>query len=542
MFKNLSIGKKIASIFTCITVLLIAFAFHLQTEVNNVRSEIVNLTDSTMPSVLQVEDMRYELSYIRRAQYAILTYDDQQRVRQRIDRANRQTVAVEQRFKAYGATVASKSEQQVFDRLMNHWREYERSLNGYNKAAYNGDMEQARSVLSESFGEYNRVEKSINELRKMNLVFIKNNQQSVLDSVATMLTLAIGSVMAITVFMIVMNIFLTRQICRPLNLIMEQSGAIAQGNLAYKLDRAQIGNDELGKLADSSITMQADLRRLIEDIIAAVTQLSSAVEEVSAVAAQTSAGMDSQQTEITTVATAMDQMRATVAEVASNTENASTSAIEANHEAQQGAQEVSQTVNQIQRASDEIENAGALVAQLEKESTNISMVVDVIRDIAEQTNLLALNAAIEAARAGEQGRGFAVVADEVRTLAGRTQHSTGEIISIIEKLQKSANEAREATTVSCSLIQSCVTQSQGTGEKIHSIESTVSHIADMSVQIASACSEQDSVTEDLQRSVARINASSTEVAQGASHTTQACNELNQLASSLQNTMSKFRLL
>ncbi|KLV02499.1 methyl-accepting chemotaxis protein [Photobacterium aphoticum] len=542
MFKDLSIGKKIASIFSCIILLLISFAFFIQAEVDIVKTDVVNLTDSTVPSMLQVEDMRYELSYIRRVQYAILTYEDIDKARQRVERAGQQVQNAERMFDAYGLTVASSEEKQVFDRLMRNWNGYKRSLEGYSQAIHLGDMVQARRVLAASLDEYNGVDNSINALREMNLGFVKNNQVSILSSVNTMRFLAFGAIVAISVFMIAMTLYLSRQICRPLNLIMAQSQAIAAGDLSHALDRSQIGNDELGQLADSSIQMQQDLRSLIEDIIAAVTQLSSAVEEVSTVAAQTSAGMDSQQSEITTVATAMDQMRATVAEVASNTENASASAIDANQEAQQGAREVSQTMAQIQRASEEIENAGSLVADLERESTNISMVVDVIRDIAEQTNLLALNAAIEAARAGEQGRGFAVVADEVRTLAGRTQHSTGEIIAIIEKLQKSANEAREATNESCALIQACVSQSRGTGEKIHSIETTVNQIADMSVQIASACSEQDSVTEDLQRSVTKIHSSTTEVAVGANHTTQACHELSQLAHDLQHKMQQFRLI
>ncbi len=264
------------------------------------------------------------------------------------------------------------------------------------------------------------------------------------------------------------------------------SGEIASGNLTHYLKRDEIGNDELGMLADSCVKMQDNLRGLVEDIVAAVTQLSAAVEEVSAVSEQSSQGMKQQQDEITMVATAMDQMKATVADVASNTEVASISATSANDEAKLGSKDVQQNIESILKVSQEIENAGELVDQLEKESTNISIVVDVIRGIADQTNLLALNAAIEAARAGEQGRGFAVVADEVRTLAGRTQDSTSEIVSIIDKLQKSASEAKEATSGSCSMIQECVTQSHTTGETIHKIEQTVAQIADMSLQIASA--------------------------------------------------------
>ncbi|OAN11689.1 chemotaxis protein [Photobacterium jeanii] len=541
-FRNLSIGKKIASVFSAIVLVLIGFGFFINTELKTVRDGVVNFTDSTLPSVLSVEDMMFELSYARRTQYAILTYSELDAIRSRITKANEQYRTVEKMMMEYGATVASPEEQRVFDNIMATWRAYNQSLAGFNEAAGRGDIATAQPILAGTLSEFQALEKAMDVLLDMNLGFVANNRTSMLASVSNVISWTIFSVLGLIVFMVLMNMLLVRQICRPLSLVMAQSQAIAGGDLTHRIDRDEIGHDELGQLADTSISMQMNLRSLIEEIVAAVTQLSSAVEEVSAVAEQSAAGMSSQQSEITMVATAMDQMKATVAEVASNTELASSSASEASVEASQGASEVSDTIKHIQSASSEIENAGALVGQLVKESENISMVVDVIRDIAEQTNLLALNAAIEAARAGEQGRGFAVVADEVRTLAGRTQQSTGEIIGIIEKLQKSANEAREATNESCTLIHSCVEQSQNTGDKIQSIETTVGKIADMSVQIASACSEQDSVTEELGRSVTKINESSAEVVEGSGHTTQACHELSQLAVNLQQAMTRFRIV
>jgi methyl-accepting chemotaxis protein len=196
----------------------------------------------------------------------------------------------------------------------------------------------------------------------------------------------------------------------------------------------------------------------------------------------------------------------------------------------------------INQVAAEMEQAGILVTELERESAQINLVVDVIRGIADQTNLLALNAAIEAARAGEQGRGFAVVADEVRTLAGRTQASTGEIIAIIETLQARANQARKVTGQSCDMIRQCVGQSEQTGVGIQQIEEAVAQIADMAIQIASACSEQDAVSDELGRNVERINESSREVATGAEHTAQACLELSQLAAGLKQTIGRFRLV
>jgi len=541
-YKNLSVGKKIAVVFAAIALIIIAFGVFLMSELKLVREGTVNFTDSTLPSVLSVEALKYEVASNRTTQFFTLTHrNDVAEMKSTLQRTQRDSQRIEGMLDSYEATVASDHERQIFMRVSNAWGRYADAINVFESAAEINDFVKAEKVLINTYSQFNELMIALDGLRDLNLDFVANNRTDMLASIARVITLTFSCIFGLLIFMAIMNVFLTRQICLPLNLVMTLSGEIASGNLTHYLKRDEIGNDELGMLADSCVKMQDNLRGLVEEIVAAVTQLSTAVEEVSAVSEQSSQGMKQQQDEITMVATAMDQMKATVADVASNTEVASVSATSANDEAKLGSKDVQQNIKSILQVSQEIENAGVLVDQLEKESTNISMVVDVIRGIAEQTNLLALNAAIEAARAGEQGRGFAVVADEVRTLAGRTQDSTSEIVAIIDKLQQSASEAKEATSGSCSMIQECVTQSHTTGETIQTIEQTVAQIADMSHQIASACSEQDSVTEELGRNIESIHQSSTEVAVGANQTAKASVELSQLAANLQSMMSRFRV-
>ncbi|ELR67425.1 Methyl-accepting chemotaxis protein [Photobacterium marinum] len=541
-YKNLSIGKKIAVVFAAIAAVFIAFGLFLVSELKLVRAGTMDFTDSTIPSVLSVEELKYEVTSVRTTQFFVLTFEDNPTsMRNTLEKTRLHIKSIEKKLSDYEATVVSDKEQRVFDAVNLAWDTYLFGIRGYEAAAEAGDAHKAEDLLVNTFAQFNRLMISLDDLRELNLEFVANNRTNMLGSISRVTMLTLSCILAVLAIMVLMNIFLTRQICLPLNQVMALSAEIASGNLTHFLKRDEIGNDELGQLADSSIKMQDNLRKLVEEIVASVTQLSAAVEEVSAVSEQSSTGMQQQQSEITMVATAMDQMKATVADVANNTETASISASSANDEAKQGCDDVQQNIDSITRVSQKIENAGELVQQLEQESGNISMVVDVIRGIADQTNLLALNAAIEAARAGEQGRGFAVVADEVRTLAGRTQDSTGEIVAIIEKLQKSANAAKDATSESCVMIQECVTQSQNTGETIQNIEQTVAQIADMSQQIASACSEQDSVTEELGRNVESIHQSSTEVAVGAEQTAKACVELSQLAANLQSMMSRFRI-
>ncbi|QSR48117.1 methyl-accepting chemotaxis protein [Aeromonas veronii] len=540
-YKNLSIGKKIAVVFAVIAAVNVIFGIFLSSELRGVRDRVLNFTDSTLPSVLSVETLLYDVSYVRRAQFALLMVDDAADLQARRGRIQENIRKVDEAFRAYEATVGADNERQVFNQAKQQWLTYQRSVNEFDMLLVQGQHEQAKTQLFASNPLFGALEQAVNSLIQVNLGFVKENRGSLLGSVSMVTTFAMVSIGVLLVFMVVMTWFLTRQICLPLQAVVAQANAIAAGDLTHQLERQHIGRDELGMLAKASLKMQDNLRGLIEEVVAAVTQLGTAIEEVSAVSEQSAKGIQSQQQEISLVATAMTQMKATVADVAGNTEHTSESASAANTLARKGNQDVQRSLVAITRVAEEIEQAGTLVAELERESAQINVVVDVIRSIADQTNLLALNAAIEAARAGEQGRGFAVVADEVRTLAGRTQASTGEIVAIIETLQSRANQAKEVTGLSCDMIRQCVAQSEQTGTGIQQIEEAVAQIADMAIQIASACGEQDAVSDELGRNVERINESANEVAQGADHTARACLELSQLAVGLKQTIGRFRL-
>ncbi|WDO03930.1 methyl-accepting chemotaxis protein [Aeromonas allosaccharophila] len=540
-YKNLSIGKKIAVVFAVIAAVNVIFGIFLSSELRGVRDRVLNFTDSTLPSVLSVETLLYDVSYVRRAQFALLMVNDAADLQARRSRIQQNIQKVDNAFHAYEATVGADHERQVFNQAKQQWLSYQRSVNEFDQLLVQGQQEQAKVQLFASNAAFGSLEQAVNALIDVNLGFVKENRSSLLGSVSMVISFAMVSIGSLLLFMIAMTWFLTRQICLPLQAVVAQANAIAAGDLTHQLERQHIGRDELGALAKASLKMQDNLRGLIEEVVAAVTQLGAAIEEVSAVSEQSAKGIQSQQQEISLVATAMTQMKATVADVAGNTEHTSESASAANTLACKGNQDVQRSLVSITRVAEEIEQAGTLVAELERESAQINVVVDVIRGIADQTNLLALNAAIEAARAGEQGRGFAVVADEVRTLAGRTQASTGEIVAIIETLQSRANQAKEVTGLSCDMIRQCVTQSEQTGTGIQQIEEAVAQIADMAIQIASACGEQDAVSDELGRNVERINESANEVAQGAVHTARACLELSQLAVGLKQTIGRFRL-
>lgn len=314
---------------------------------------------------------------------------------------------------------------------------------------------------------------------------------------------------------------------------------LAEGNLRHRVDYQ--GHDELGDIASAFNGMAARVQHSLQELAGAVEQLAAAAEQTAQVSHQTSDGIRRQQLETDQVATAMHEMSATVQDVAGNAASAAQAAEQADQQAESGKRVVQQTIEAIDGLASEVEHAATVIHELEANSGSISSVVDVIRSIADQTNLLALNAAIEAARAGEQGRGFAVVADEVRSLASRTQQSTSEIQAMIEKLQQGANRAVEVMQSSCDKAQRGKEQVASAGHLLEQISAAVATINDMNAMIASAAEEQSSVAEEINRNVTSVSQIAEETSDASRQNVATSTQLASLASQLQKVVQRYRL-
>jgi len=358
------------------------------------------------------------------------------------------------------------------------------------------------------------------------------------ESASARLQQIVSAVLAL-IFGILAAWLITRQITKPLQETLDVVERIAAGDLTRDIKVTR--RDELGVLQQGIQRMGATLRELIGGIRDSVTQIASAAEELSAVTEQTSAGVNNQKVETDQVATAMHEMTATVQEVARNAEQASVAATSADQQAREGDKVVGEAITQIERLAQEVSRSTEAMSVLQKESDKIGSVMDVIKAVAEQTNLLALNAAIEAARAGEAGRGFAVVADEVRGLAQRTQKSTEEIEGLVAGLQSGTQQVAAVMLNSRSLTDSSVQLTRKAGASLEEITRTVSNIQAMNQQIAAAAEQQSSVAEEISRSIINVRDVSEQTAAASEETAASSVELARLGGQLQTLVSHFRV-
>ena len=301
------------------------------------------------------------------------------------------------------------------------------------------------------------------------------------------------------------------------------------------------GRDEISVMAKAFNGMMSEFEALMKEVVGSSVQLSAAAEELTAITQAGKEGAARQSSETEQVATAMNEMTATVREVASNASYAAEASSTANQEANDSKHVVNDNMCCINALAEEVQNTAQTITELSNESENIGTVLNVIRDIAEQTNLLALNAAIEAARAGEQGRGFAVVADEVRSLAQRSQQSTQEIQDIVERLQQSSERAVAAMGQGKEKAQESVVKAESVGASLDKIAQAVSSINDMNLQIASAAEEQTAVSEEINQNVVNINQIAVEASENTEQTSLTSESLAKLAIDLQGLVAHFKL-
>ncbi|SFD84387.1 methyl-accepting chemotaxis protein [Thiohalospira halophila DSM 15071] len=405
-----------------------------------------------------------------------------------------------------------------------------------------GRSERAIEVLTEE--EHPRWQQIRRDLRTL----IHNQEEAVAalskqvhaEAESTRWTAVMVGIGALVAGFVVFGLVL-RSLRRGLKDVTQTMEAIADGDgdLTRRLD--ETSGTELADVSAAFNRFAEKIQGLVREVVSTTEQLSSAAEEMSVITRESQDGVNRQRQETDQVASAVDEMAATVQEVARNTNDAADHARDAASEATGGRERVDQASSAMQRLATEIQETGQAVSALDNESEQIGQVLTVISEIADQTNLLALNAAIEAARAGEQGRGFAVVAEEVRTLASRTQDSTGEIRTMIERLQGQSSSAVRAMDQSREQAETTLEYTRSTAEALGTIDDRIGTLSDKNGQIATAAEEQSSVAEELSRNINNIREIADQASNNADQMATSGDELARLASDLQRLVHQFRI-
>lgn len=538
--RNMKIGTRAASVFTLLGVLVLVMGLLSLYETRQMDRSTDEIRNTWIPAIVALSDVGTNLGRAR-AITLRTALETQASARQSgmalVDSINQQLTSG---IKAYEATIVAADDRALFNTFTAAERQYLDQQKQVLGLIVAGKADEANALLTGAMAQSADVMmKALGALLDYNSNGAEAASQRSSDVADEAFSVIVVSLLIILGALVAIAILLTRSIVVPLADAVAVAERVATNDLTQDI-RVQ-GQDEPALLLAALARMQSSLRDTLRKISASSDQLASASEELHSVTEDTSRGLHQQSAEIDQAATAVNQMTAAVEEVANNAVTTADASKGADQSTRDGRDQVNQALSSIQHLVDDVSGTSTEIEQLATSANEISRVLDVIGAIAGQTNLLALNAAIEAARAGEAGRGFAVVADEVRALAHRTQESTAEIEQMIAGIQNGTERAVTAMHSSRSRANGTLEVAQSAGEALEVIAEAIASINQRNLVIASASEEQAQVAREVDRNLVNIRDLSMQTSAGANQTSAAAQDLSRLAVDLNGMVAQFKL-